>query len=149
MTYLHSDYSNRSPFAEPTTFEKVSQQLPAIFRWGADRIRTRVAFFGSIPSLTTKRNSRSGVVKAVLQALFTVRTALILLWGLTLFWGERTVFKESLEACNWSHWEKWVSGRFAANTLRVYASYTDIFFICLACQRQTSPRCLYSRSTTC
>ncbi|EGE06349.1 cell division control protein 1 [Trichophyton equinum CBS 127.97] len=107
MTYLHSDYSNRSPFAEPTTFEKVSQRLPAIFRWGADRIRTRVAFFGNIPSLTTRRNGRPGVVKAVLQALFTVRTALILLWGLTLWWGERTVFKESLKACNWSHWEKW------------------------------------------
>ncbi|EFR03600.1 hypothetical protein MGYG_06594 [Nannizzia gypsea CBS 118893] len=107
MTLLHSDYSSRSPFAEPTTLEKISQRLPAIFRWGADRIRTRIAFFGNISTFTTRRTGRTGVIKTLLQTLFTIRTALVLLWGLTLWWGERTVFKESLEACNWSHWEKW------------------------------------------
>lgn len=122
MTLLHNDYSSRSPFAEPTTLEKLSQRLPAIFRWGADRIRTRVAFFGNIPSLITRRsNGRPGAVKTVLQTLFTVRTALALLWGLTLWWGERTVFKESLEACNWSNWEKWVSSRFDVHAVRVCA----------------------------
>ncbi|KAM5470068.1 hypothetical protein MauCBS54593_003951 [Microsporum audouinii] len=106
MTLFNTDHASRGPFAEPTTLEKISERLPAIFRWGVDRARARVACLGSIYS-RTRRNGRPGGTKTVLQQLFTVRTALLLLWGFTLWWGERTVFRESLRACDWNKWEKW------------------------------------------
>lgn len=43
------------------------------------------------------------------RRVFTVPIALILLWFWTLWWGERTVFQESLDKCVWDKWEKWVS----------------------------------------
>lgn len=45
----------------------------------------------------------------ILRRVFTVTNAIILLWIFTLWWGERSVFQDSLEACAWEKWEKWVS----------------------------------------
>lgn len=33
----------------------------------------------------------------------------IILWIFTLRWGERGVFKHSVEHCAWDHWESWAS----------------------------------------
>ena len=34
---------------------------------------------------------------------------LIILWIVTLRWGERGVFKHSVEHCTWDTWESWAS----------------------------------------
>ncbi|KAK2880015.1 hypothetical protein FQN49_000650 [Arthroderma sp. PD_2] len=107
MPLFNADHSSRYPFAEPSTLEKINERIPAVFKWGIDRVRSRVAFVGTAYSRVTKRNGRPGGIRAILRLLLTVRTALILLWGLTLWWGERTVFKESLRACDWNKWEHW------------------------------------------
>lgn len=44
-----------------------------------------------------------------IKRVITIANALILFWVWTLWWGERTVFQESLEGCRWGEWEKWVS----------------------------------------
>lgn len=33
----------------------------------------------------------------------------IIIWVFTLWWGERVVFRYSIERCSWDHWENWVS----------------------------------------
>lgn len=43
------------------------------------------------------------------RRIFTVSNGLVLLWVLTLWWGERTVFWDSVDNCVWQSWEKWVS----------------------------------------
>lgn len=41
------------------------------------------------------------------RRIFTVSNGLVLLWVLTLWWGERTVFWDSVDNCVWQSWEKW------------------------------------------
>ncbi|KAL2870376.1 putative manganese ion homeostasis (Fr) [Aspergillus lucknowensis] len=43
----------------------------------------------------------------VTRWLFTITNGLIILWIYTLWWGERSVFRDSLESCAWNAWEKW------------------------------------------
>ncbi|KAL4908792.1 hypothetical protein BDW74DRAFT_145343 [Aspergillus multicolor] len=45
----------------------------------------------------------------MIQTLFTFTNGLIVLWLCTLWWGERSVFRESIDACAWNAWEKWPS----------------------------------------
>ncbi|PYI09634.1 hypothetical protein BO78DRAFT_337254 [Aspergillus sclerotiicarbonarius CBS 121057] len=57
--------------------------------------------------------SRNGVwslLKRVVRYIFTISNALILFWICTLWWGERTVFQDSVKTCAWGNWEKWPQG---------------------------------------
>ncbi|EYE90688.1 putative manganese ion homeostasis (Fr) [Aspergillus ruber CBS 135680] len=47
--------------------------------------------------------------RLTIRRVVTIANALILFWVWTLWWGERTVFQESLEGCGWGEWEKWPS----------------------------------------
>lgn len=46
--------------------------------------------------------------RSTIRRMVTIANALILFWVWILWWGERTVFQESLEGCSWGEWEKWV-----------------------------------------
>ncbi|KAF7586780.1 hypothetical protein BBP40_008351 [Aspergillus hancockii] len=41
------------------------------------------------------------------RSIFTIANGLALVWFFTLWWGERTVFQDSLAKCAWENWEKW------------------------------------------
>ncbi|KAL4804396.1 hypothetical protein BDV18DRAFT_143098 [Aspergillus unguis] len=43
------------------------------------------------------------------KAVFTITNGLIFLWICTLWWGERTVFRDSVDSCAWDAWESWPS----------------------------------------
>jgi hypothetical protein len=43
------------------------------------------------------------------RRLFTLVNALVLLWWVVLYWGERGVFNGAVESCHWDKWENWVS----------------------------------------
>ena len=43
------------------------------------------------------------------RRVFTLANAIVILWIFTLQWGERTVFQESIDACAWESWERWVN----------------------------------------
>ncbi|KAJ5085202.1 hypothetical protein N7532_009973 [Penicillium argentinense] len=49
-------------------------------------------------------------VTRVIKRLFTVANAVVLMWMFTLWWGERTVFQEHIDACVWDNWEHWPQG---------------------------------------
>ena len=38
----------------------------------------------------------------------SVGNLLILVWFVVLYWGERTVVRNSVDSCRWDNWEKWV-----------------------------------------
>ncbi|RMZ87095.1 hypothetical protein DV736_g5679, partial [Chaetothyriales sp. CBS 134916] len=43
------------------------------------------------------------------QRLLRMTTAVVLLWWMTLWWGERRVFAHSAKQCDWDSWESWPS----------------------------------------
>lgn len=76
--------------------------IPAAKQWieeGVDTIRS---------SRPKTRDEAKNQAKAVLKALVSIPSAVVLLWVFTLWWGERTVFQESIDACAWEAWETWV-----------------------------------------
>jgi hypothetical protein len=42
------------------------------------------------------------------RELVTTVKVLVLVWFVVLYWGERMVFKDSVDACRWEGWENWV-----------------------------------------
>ncbi|PYH43886.1 putative manganese ion homeostasis (Fr) [Aspergillus saccharolyticus JOP 1030-1] len=63
-------------------------------------------------ALETKEAFRSwsgmlSLLARVARCIFNVTNALVVLWACTLWWGERTVFQDSVKACAWETWEKW------------------------------------------
>lgn len=46
--------------------------------------------------------------KYFLRSTFCIANFLVVLWMFTLWWGERTVFRDHISQCYWDLWEKWV-----------------------------------------
>ncbi|KAM3433800.1 hypothetical protein MY4824_005794 [Beauveria thailandica] len=46
----------------------------------------------------------------VARRLFSLPHALVAIWIVILFWGERWVFDSKVENCSWDHWEQWPKG---------------------------------------
>jgi hypothetical protein len=62
--------------------------------------RIRPAVQGRSSALTSGRWS--------FRRLFTLVNALVLLWWIVLYWGERGVFNGAVGSCHWDKWEDWV-----------------------------------------
>src|SRR6266487_2874680 len=103
--------SSRNHFVDPPSLvERLYDGLP---QGVAVQLQARLGH-----SYTTPGNSASGprqYLRRVQQrfrwnwkAVFNLPHALILLWLVVLWWGERTVFRKTIEACEWHNWERWV-----------------------------------------
>ncbi|KAH7086773.1 hypothetical protein FB567DRAFT_496278 [Paraphoma chrysanthemicola] len=44
------------------------------------------------------------------KRLFTLVNALVLVWWVVLYWGERGTFNSAIASCDWDSWEKWEAG---------------------------------------
>lgn len=68
---------------------------------------------GRAAAWETERRQGRGDLRSIAswswRRLFKIANAIILLWIFTLRWGERTVFQESIDACAWQSWERWVN----------------------------------------
>lgn len=42
-------------------------------------------------------------------SILSLPVAFIILWLLTLYWGERSSFSNAFGRCEWDRWEDWVS----------------------------------------
>ena len=42
------------------------------------------------------------------RRLFTLVNVLVVVWWAVVYWGERRVFSNAVESCNWDSWEDWV-----------------------------------------
>lgn len=80
-------------------------------------VKTYTAEFGDQvaslwPSSSRRRiggigDLRRGGIRTI-RRMFRIPNLLIFLWLFTLWWGERLVFRQSIESCDWSDWEEWV-----------------------------------------
>ena len=43
-----------------------------------------------------------------LRGFLTLGKILTVLWFLLLYWGERSIFRNSVDSCEWNNWENWV-----------------------------------------
>ena len=97
-SFLPSSTTNLS--SGPVSFVKLALDW---LHGGAQRLSADGT--ANLASMNSIRSSASFVFRRI----FTVANAVILLWVFTLRWGERTVFQESINACVWKSWERWVS----------------------------------------
>ncbi|KAE8389684.1 hypothetical protein BDV23DRAFT_156692 [Aspergillus alliaceus] len=82
--------------------------LPPLLRqWGA-RLQTRW-ISPILHGTESSQDSRqlSAWPWRILRHIFTITNGLAILWFFTLWWGERTVFQDSVDKCVWENWEKW------------------------------------------
>lgn len=106
--------SSRNHFVEPPSLTgRLSAYLPSGPRTVLAAGKTKA--FASIETIKAayaqgrRRNQRFGVILALLRLVLTLPNVLLLIWLGTLWWGERTVFRDSVQECKWDSWESWVS----------------------------------------
>ena len=85
----------------PKLLEQIRNALPS---WVSELIAELRA-----PPGGRSRGDLKAMGRRLFRRVATVTNFLILFWFWMLWWGERTVFRESLESCSWENWEKWVS----------------------------------------
>lgn len=93
----------------PNLLIQLRDALPPWIRQVVAKMRSRPL---STLLQTGRGNTRSYEFKStgriLVGRLVTLANLLILLWFWVLWWGERSVFRDSLEGCAWGNWEAWV-----------------------------------------
>lgn len=94
-------HSSRNHFEQPAGL--MQRLLDAIPRHAFD---SAVRYY----SRSHQRHDRHGNRRGAwgLTNIAKVPVALIVLWVIILWWGERSVFRNSIAACEWDNWERWV-----------------------------------------
>lgn len=88
----------------------------------------------NVREATSSRHGLWSLFKRIARYVFTVSNALIALWICTLWWGERTVFRDSVKACNWGNWERWVGDPCCNSSLSYFLSSANF-----SCSLDTAP----------
>ncbi|KAJ5222950.1 uncharacterized protein N7469_009190 [Penicillium citrinum] len=85
----------------PSYISQALNRVPGAKQWVEDGV-------ASIRSQRPRgRDDFQTSTMRTLKRLFTVANGVILMWIFTLWWGERTVFQEHIDACVWDNWEHW------------------------------------------
>ncbi|OJD14821.1 hypothetical protein AJ78_04877 [Emergomyces pasteurianus Ep9510] len=101
-------HSHRDHFVEPPSlFQRIYSSLPPVAKATIARIQTRATRFATSYARETRRRRRCGYVLGLLRLGCSLQNILILLWVVTLWWGERKVFRDSVRECEWAGWERW------------------------------------------
>jgi hypothetical protein len=99
--------SYRNHFLEPPSLlSRVRQALPPELQERIADIQNRFGYGAR------RRGNRRGFwqeLKLTARRAVCIANLLIFIWILTLRWGERAVFQDSISSCTWERWEKWVS----------------------------------------
>ena len=91
-----------TPLQSPGLVSQAVNKIPYAKQWVEDGVAA-IGF-----QRPRGRAAIQSSVTGVLRRLFTVANAVVLMWIFTLWWGERTVFQEHIDACVWENWEHWV-----------------------------------------
>lgn len=94
-------HSSRNQFEQPASLmQRLLDAIPSH------------AFDSALPhhSRSYQRHDRHGNTRGPwgLTNIAKAPVALIVLWVIILWWGERSVFRDSIAACDWDKWERWV-----------------------------------------
>jgi hypothetical protein len=97
--------SSRNRFQEPTSFtQRIFDGIassPAFRQWRQ-------------PEATAGSNNKKGLLRRWLSFV----NVIILAWIVTIYWGERSVYSRSINACDWRHWESWVHDAWVMSVMR-------------------------------
>lgn len=119
-------YKSPSP-QSPTFIDQAWGRLPGAKQWVED----------GVAAIGSRRSRERGDVQSsatrIFRRIFTVANAVILVWVWTLWWGERTVFQEHIDACIWDNWEHWV-GHAELRSHTYYHLYSLRHSSALSCQ---------------
>ncbi|KKZ67036.1 hypothetical protein EMCG_07268 [[Emmonsia] crescens] len=100
--------SHRDHFVEPPSlFQRLYSSLPPVAKTTIARIQTRATRLATSYTRETRRRRRCGYALWLLRLVCSLQNILILLWVVTLWWGERKVFRDSVRECAWAGWERW------------------------------------------
>lgn len=123
MSYAYTRGSGSGAFPPPrsSSLRNHFVEPPSLLVWVRDSLPPQVQLWiaelwtravSSISAAQRRTRQRGGYKREAWRAVkrvFSIANALILLWLFTLWWGERTVFRDSVESCTWDGWERWVS----------------------------------------
>lgn len=98
--------SLRNHFVEPPSLLERLRRSARL--WLAELWARLVASVSAVQRRARRRGWRHEVWCAA-KGAFSIANALIMVWLFTLWWGERTVFRDSVRSCAWDGWERWVS----------------------------------------
>ncbi|KAF2186916.1 hypothetical protein K469DRAFT_705447 [Zopfia rhizophila CBS 207.26] len=70
------------------------------------RVARAFALYRIKPAVDKKAQQLKNGNWSVRKALSLVKV-LIVVWFVTLYWGERSIFKGSINSCRWENWENW------------------------------------------
>lgn len=108
--------SSRDHFAEPPSILRILAGLPTELFAIMQRLWDRNS--NSYTSVSTNSSQLSKSWRGLRESNWNPRRLLCLphffvgLWLVLLLWGERWVFQDSIKACRWDNWERWVRNSF-------------------------------------
>ncbi|KAL4893227.1 hypothetical protein BDV59DRAFT_177770 [Aspergillus ambiguus] len=100
----HPDHTSSSS----NLWDAMQETVPVWAKqWVAEIQNPRIPWTLSGADSARGRMEMKSLVWRTIRCIFNIKNALILLWCFTLWWGERTVFRDTLATCAWGNWEKW------------------------------------------
>lgn len=125
MIFRSNAASSSSSWPDPPDTRGIIRGLWNSVRSFAERffreLRTRAsAYTSSGPTARTRSVQR----KWTLNSIFSVHLGLILVWVLTLWWGEKMSFKWTVADCAWARWENRVCRMVIVKEDRMYILLT-------------------------
>ncbi|KAL4768725.1 hypothetical protein BDW60DRAFT_196808 [Aspergillus nidulans var. acristatus] len=105
-TSTHAYSPARREIASSGILQSIHDALP---HWVSQRMSSVVRTASNQLEKYKSRAELKALTLRTIRTLFTVTNGLIIIWIWTLWWGERTVFRDSVDACAWNAWEKWPS----------------------------------------
>ncbi|KAL5357353.1 hypothetical protein BJX96DRAFT_11213 [Aspergillus floccosus] len=107
-SYSHSAGSHAYRPARPNLWNSVQDAVPLWAKqWMTQLQSHHIPWTRSSDGPARGQLDVKSLAGRVVRCIFNVKNALILLWCFTLWWGERTVFRDTLASCAWDNWEKW------------------------------------------
>jgi hypothetical protein len=115
MSYHHSSRNNF--VSPPTILDRVLAGLP---RGLAAYLQSlwQGKYYSYNPALMSSngyqfhrwwKELRQRLNRQSLNRLLFLPNIFVVIWFLLLLWGESAVFENSIKACDWDNWERWVS----------------------------------------
>ncbi|KAK2789932.1 hypothetical protein FQN53_000985 [Emmonsiellopsis sp. PD_33] len=101
-------HSHRDHFIEPPSLvSRLSAALPPRARAVITTLAARAQILATSYAREARRSRQTSGVFGILRRLCSVQNVLVLVWIVTLWWGERKVFRDSVGGCGWGGWESW------------------------------------------
>ncbi|KAL9109095.1 MAG: hypothetical protein Q9227_006186 [Pyrenula ochraceoflavens] len=99
--------STRNHYVDPPTLiERARNAIDPLLKESIEEAKTLSAESTNVVKQLVRGDNKKAF-KVISRRFLSVRSALVLIWVLLLWWGERLVFEHAVQSCDWGNWEKW------------------------------------------